>query len=105
MRSGYPDLRIEHSASNTVAYLDPKLFEDSSRSSSLRTFYYEPKTTTSKIQEDAIHYLLGFSHDGQDGAWAFGDWELVDLSQLEVRLKTEFQASNRDLYPAAEPER
>lgn len=99
-RSGYPDLRVEHSATGTVAYLDPKLFETSSRESSLRTFYYEPKAGASKVREDAIHFLLGFAHDGNDGAWTFTGWELVDLSGLEVRLKAEFQASNRELYPA-----
>jgi hypothetical protein len=98
-RSGYPDLRIAHPASGTVAYLDPKLFEETSRASSLRTFYYEPKVRSSKIGEDACHFLLGISHDGNDGAWTFLGAELVDLSGLKVRLKAEFQASNRDIYP------
>jgi len=98
-RTGYPDLRIEHPGSGTVAYLDPKLFEEGSRGSSLRTFYYEPRIRSSKIREDACHLLLGFPHDGNDGAWTFGPPVLVDLSSLQVRLKAEFQASNRDLYP------
>jgi len=97
-RSGYPDLRIEHTPSNTVFYLDPKLYEQKSRSSSLRTFYYEPRTRTMKIQDNAIHLLLGISHDGKDGDWTFTNWELVDLSTCKVRLKAEFQASNKDLY-------
>lgn len=103
-RSGYPDLRIEHEPSGTVVYLDPKVFAATNRASTLRTFYYEPKQKSSKINEDAVHYLLGFAHDGQEGAWSFTGWDLVDLSNLEVRLKAEFQASNRDLYPAAAPE-
>ena len=98
-RSGYPDLRIEHLPTRTVAYLDPKLFEESSRSSSLRTFYYEPKEHSSKVNEDATHFLLGFAHDGKDRVWTFTGWDLVDLSTLQVRLKAEFQAANRDLYP------
>ena len=97
-RSGYPDLRIEHTASGTAAYLDPKLFEETSRNSSFRTFYYAPKTRSSKIRENACHFLLGIAHNGQDGNWTFRSGELVDLSQLQVRLKAEFQASNRDLY-------
>ncbi|MGJ8657169.1 MAG: hypothetical protein ACSHX6_12020 [Akkermansiaceae bacterium] len=97
-RSGYPDMRIEHTPSKTVFYLDPKLYENKSRSSSLRTFYYEPKTRTMKIQDDAVHLLLGISHDGVDGDWTFLNWELVDLSKFKVRLKAEFQASNKDLY-------
>lgn len=97
-RSGYPDIQIEHIATKTIFYLDPKLFENKSRASSLRTFYFEPKTRTMKIHHDAIHLLLGISHDGKDGDWTFLKWELVDLSKFKVRLKAEFQASNKDLY-------
>ena len=97
-RVGYPDLRIEHVESGTIVYLDPKLFEESSRDSSLRTFYYTPRAESSKVQDDACHLLLGISHDGADGQWTFTGWELIDLSKLRIKLKAEFQASNRDLY-------
>ncbi len=97
-RTGYPDLRIEHIASGQVVYLDPKLFEASSRQSSLRSFYYSPRPESSKVVDDASHLLLGISHDGVDGNWTFTGWEVIDLARLQVRLKAEFQASNRDLY-------
>ncbi len=100
-RSGYPDLRIKHLASGSIFYLDPKLYEQKSKASSLRTFYFEPKTRTMKIQDDAVHLLLGVSHDGVDGNWTFGSWNLVDLSKLKVRLKVEFQTSNKTLYRKA----
>ena len=72
--------------------------EQDSWSSTLRTFYFAPRTETLKITDDAVHLLAGISHDGKDGAWTFGQWKLVDLSTLQVRLKAEFQASNADLY-------
>lgn len=97
-RSGYPDLRITDEATGDVYYLDPKLMERGSAASSLRTFYFEPKDNTLKITEDATHLLLGIEHDGKDGEWEFLGYQLVDLSELKVRLKAEFQASNRDLY-------
>lgn len=97
-RSGYPDLRITDEATGDVYYLDPKLMERGSSSSSLRTFYFEPKDNTLKITEDATHLLLGIEHDGNAGKWEFLGYQLVDLSGLKVRLKAEFQASNRDLY-------
>ncbi len=97
-RSGYPDLLITHKPSGTKIYLDPKLYEKKSRQSSFRTFYFEPRERTLKITEDAVHLLVGIAHDGDDGNWKFTSWELVDLSHLQVRLKAEFQASNRDLY-------
>ncbi|MES2476102.1 MAG: hypothetical protein V4640_09990 [Verrucomicrobiota bacterium] len=97
-RSGYPDLRITDNASGTVFYLDPKLVAAGSETSSFRSFYFEPKDATLKITDDAVHLLVGISHDGKDGAWTFTRWRLVDLSTLRVRLKAEFQASNGDLY-------
>jgi hypothetical protein len=97
-RSGYPDLRLFDKATRRVVYLDPKLFERGSRGSSFRTFYFEPKRETNKILDDAHHLIVGFEHDGRTGEWKFMDWELVDLAEFRVKLKAEFQASNRDLY-------
>ena len=98
-RLGYPDLRLVDLGSGRVVYLDPKLFQAKSRNSSLRTFYFTPKVETNKILDDAHHLLVGFSHEGKvDGAWKFTGWELVDLSGFKVRLKAEFQGSNRDIY-------
>jgi len=97
-RFGYPDLRVEHLPTQTVAYLDPKLFQHDSQQSSLRTFYYEAASENSKVTEDALHLLLGFPHDGNNGRWKFGKAQLVDLSGLNLKLKVEFSASNKDLY-------
>ena len=97
-RSGYPDLRIVHEPSGTVAYLDPKLVEQGSWESTLRTFYFEPKAGSLKINDDAIHLLAGIPHDGKDGQWTFGESKVIDLSRIRLRLKPEFQASNADLY-------
>jgi hypothetical protein len=97
-RSGYPDIRLELE-DGRVVYLDPKLYARNSRDSSLRTFYYEPKTTTAKVHDDAIHLLVGVAHNsGEGGSIRFEKWDLVDISRIRVRLKAEFQASNRDLY-------
>lgn len=98
-RSGYPDLKITDKETGIVAYLDPKLVEAKSIGSTLRTFYYEPKHETLKINDNAIHLLCGIEHDGVEGAWTFQKFHLIDLSSLRVRLKAEFQASNADLYP------
>lgn len=97
-RSGYPDLRLVDKKSGRVLYLDPKLYEHGSRASSLRTFYFEPKRETNKILDDAHHLIVGIEHDGKAGVWKFLNWELVDLANFRVKLKAEFQASNRDLY-------
>ncbi|MFZ4775769.1 MAG: hypothetical protein ACOYM3_10415 [Terrimicrobiaceae bacterium] len=97
-RSGYPDLRLVME-NGGVVFLDPKLYEDGSANSTLRTFYYEPKTTTNKVHEDARHMLVAIRHNGKTGAdLRLLGWELVDVSRIRVRLKAEFQASNHDMY-------
>ncbi|MCC5807518.1 MAG: hypothetical protein JJU00_14440 [Opitutales bacterium] len=98
-RAGYPDLRLEHLASGKIYYVDPKLHRKGSERSGFRTFYFEPRTRTNKILEDAAHIIVGVSHTGREGdAWTFAKWNLIDLHEFEVRLKAEFQASNRDIY-------
>src|SRR5437773_7054657 len=119
-RSGYPDLRIVDLESKRVFYLDPKLYAAGSRDSSFRTFYFEPKKATNKVHDDAVHFIVGFQHEsrnvpaslsrdasesrtaterhGYSPVWRFTRWDLVDLSRFEVKLKAEFQGSNRDMY-------
>ena len=98
-RSGYPDLRLLDEATKRVYYLDPKLYASGSRDSSFRSFYFEPKVATNKVREDAVHLILGFEHEGRKaGHWHFSRWNIVDLANFKVRLKAEFQGSNRDMY-------
>ena len=104
-RSGYPDLRIVDLPSQRIFYLDAKLYAAGSRDSSFRTFYFEPKKATKKVRDDAVHFIVGFEHEPREGGprspsamWKFTRWDLVDLSQFKVKLKAEFQASNRDMY-------
>ena len=122
-RSGYPDLRVTDLESKRVFYLDPKLYAAGSRDSSFRTFYFEPKKSTNKVRDDAVHFVVGFEHQppprfGSASApretasgspieggsaspktiWKFTRWDLVDLSRFTVKLKAEFQGSNRDMY-------
>ena len=99
-RFGYPDLRIADVESKRVFYLDPKLYAAGSRDSSFRAFYFEPKKATNKVREDAVYLVVGFEHQSreQNGQWKFTRWDVVDLSRLTVKLKAEFQGSNRDMY-------
>lgn len=98
-RSGYPDLRLVDDETKRVFYLDPKLYAAGSRESSFRTFYFEPRQATNKVRDNAVHFVIGFEHEpGKDGHWKFTRWDLVDLAHFQVKLKAEFQGSNRDLY-------
>ncbi len=98
-RSGYPDIRLADKTSGRIVYLDPKLYAASSRSSSLRTFYFTPRKDTNKVNDDAHHLIVGIAHNGGSaGQRKFISWELIDLAHFRVRLKAEFQASNKDMY-------
>ena len=92
-RSGYPYLRIVDLASKRVFYLDPKLYVAGSRDSSFLAFYFEPKTDTNKVRDDAVHVGVGIEHEPREknGAWKFTHWALADLAQFKVKLKAEFQ--------------
>ena len=52
------------------------------------------------MREDAVHFIVGFEHakPAVDRNWKFTRWDLVDLSHFQVKLKAEFQGSNRDMY-------
>jgi hypothetical protein len=47
-----------------------------------------------------VHLVVGFEHQPREkvGIWKFTRWDLVDLVQFKVRLKAEFQGSNREMY-------
>ena len=65
-RSGYPDLRLVHQPTDSVFYLDPKLVEQGSWDSTFRSFYFEPKKKSLKINDDAVHLIVGI---GAGRAW------------------------------------
>ena len=99
LRSGYPDLRLVDKATGRVFYLDPKLFAQGSKASALRTFYFEPKRATNKVNDDARHLIIGIEHDRDaEGVVRFTRWELIDLANFRVKLKAEFEGSNADMY-------
>ena len=99
-RAGYPDLRLKHLASGRVYFLDPKLYRSDSERSQFRSFYFEPKSTTSKINEAGVHLVLGIEHFGKDeqSRWTLGGLKIVDVAGLPVRQKLEYHAGNRSLY-------
>jgi len=98
LRSGYPDLRLVDKASGRVVYLDPKLYAKGSETSTFRTFYFEPRGATNKVNDDAMHFIVGIEHQKVAGGWKFEHWRLADLSHFRVHLKAEFEGSNADMY-------
>jgi len=98
-RSGYPDLRLVDQATGRIFYLDPKLYAKGGKASTFRTFYFEPKRATNKVNDDARHLIIGIEHEkAPDGSVRFMRWELIDLANFRVKLKAEFEGSNADMY-------
>lgn len=89
--AGYPDILIERNGKNF--YIEVKLSEVNQLDSSLRTFYYEP-VKVAKVRRDAVHVMVGFVHERKKVV----GFKIVDLSKINVTLKNEFNANNREIY-------
>jgi len=95
--AGYPDLWVE--GPGFGAYLELKTFSAHTKASSQRTFYVSPSDDF-KVTRDAYHLLLGFStRKVAEDEYVLEDFYWVDLYHLNCRVKIEFNASNKDLYP------
>ena len=91
-KTGYPD--IEVSQADRITYLEMKT-SSVKEQSGFRYFYY---TNVGKIKSVARHLLLDISVTQENPRyWKIDNWALSDLSSLNVRLKTEFNASKTDL--------
>ena len=82
---GYPDGIIVDQRRDLVAYFDVKIFQEKTRKSTLRSFYYQP-TNQSKISHDAPHFLVGFVvdslGDNNRSPFIIKDYEIVDIYDL-----------------------
>lgn len=96
--TGYPDIEI---TGEPHCYLELKTYSATARRSSQRTFYYSPSNTP-KVTQDALHLLLAFQLEKEvrDSKTIFfpSRWELISLENLHVKMKLEFNQSNRGLY-------
>ena len=85
----YPD--IEVSQADRITYLEMKTSSVKEQSG----FRY---TNVDKIKSVARHLLLDIPVTQENPRyWKIDNWVLSDLSSLNVRLKTEFNASQTDL--------
>ena len=89
--AGYPDILIERKNKNF--YIEVKLAEIKQLDSSLRAFYYQP-VKLAKVRRDAVHIMVGFVHRRKKVV----GFKIVDLSKIDVSLKNEFNANNREIY-------
>ena len=86
--SGYPDFELKQ-GQNRISYLEIKCTADpKSEESTFRAFYY---SSGKKIQADGRHLLVKVQMEEEANKyWKVISWELRDLSNLQIQLKTEF---------------
>jgi len=89
--AGYPNILIERGGKSY--YIEVKLAEENQLNSSFRTFYYEP-VTLAKVKKNACHIVISFIHKKR----SLTGFKIVDASKIKVNLKSEFNASNKELY-------
>jgi len=94
VNKGYPDMEVDDQYGRKT-YLESKA--TSKRwDDTFRSFYY---STGKKITTDARHLLIGWKiEEENDKYWKVLDWKIVDLYYLKLGLKSEFNASNKDVY-------
>jgi hypothetical protein len=92
--SGYPDMDLIDKYGRKT-YLESKA-TSKNWDDTFRAFYY---TTGKKITSDARHLLIGWKvEEERDKYWKLIDWKLIDLYYLKIKLKSEFNATNKDIY-------
>jgi len=101
---GYPDGIIQVKGVNI--YFDVKIYQEKTKNTTLRSFYYQP-TNQSKIHYDAPHFLIGFEVESLGGSnrspFKVIGFKLVDVYDMMVLFKAEFNTSNRFIYRLNEP--
>ena len=91
---GYPDMKVDDCYGRKT-YLESKA-TSKQWDDTFRSFYY---STGKKITTDARHLLIGWKiEEENDKYWKVIDWKIVDLYHLKLGLKSEFNASNKDIY-------
>lgn len=98
---GYPDLEFIDEFGQ-INYLECKTYNKNNISTSFRSFYLSPSKNF-KITKNAHHFGISFEiitkrKSDENNIYNAIDWKILDLSQLKLDLKYEFNASNKKLY-------
>ena len=95
--SGYPDLYVGYKAKKIYIELKTSA-QKKKKDTHHRLFYF---TSGKKVTCDAHHLLLQVQiEEEKDKYWRVVSWQLRDLYNLSVMLKTEWNANNADFEAA-----
>lgn len=96
---GYPDIDLD--ANGEHIYIECKIYQTKTINSSLRTFYFKV-SYKSGVKHTCPHILIGFEVKSLGGKnkspFVVNSFKIVDLYELKVNLKPEFNASNPMVY-------
>lgn len=97
--AGYPDRFLK--AGDHYMYVEIKTFQEKTEDSSLRSFYYKP-SEQNKVTLSCPHLLIGAEVESLGGEnkspFVIKRFKIMDLYNLKVDLKPEFNASNPMIY-------
>lgn len=92
--SGYPDFEIRQD--NRTTYLEIKTTGNIKKSKTHHRMFYI--SSGKKVKTDARHLLLQIQmEEERDKYWKVISWELRDITELKLGLKTEFNANFQDI--------
>ncbi len=99
--TGYPDLEFIDEF-NRHHYLECKTYNIANINTTQRSFYLSPSNNF-KITKDAHHFGISFeiyveSSIKNNHLYKIKSWKILDLGQLNLSVKYEFNASNKNLY-------
>lgn len=94
--SGYPDIVFIDDKKELI-YLECKTYSKNNTKDTFRSFYLSA-TKSGKITKNAPHLLIVFEIEKGKKYYSANSWKLLTLEDLNVKLKIEFNASNKDLY-------
>jgi len=97
--TGYPDIMFNYKGKDN--YLECKTFNEKDLTSSLRTFYLSPSDDF-KITKDAHHFLVSFEMEKRkDNKFYVKGFKILTLEKINVDVKNEFNANNKELYKSS----
>jgi len=99
--SGYPDIVVEFN--NKTIYAETKTYQEKTKESTLRTFYFKPTEKEKfKVNRSCPHILIGFEVESKGeknrSPFIVKGFRIVDLYSLKVNFKPEFNANNPMIY-------
>ena len=99
---GYPDIYFKDKYHRHV-YLECKTYNKANINTTQRAFYFSPAAEgQSKVIYDAHHLIMSFEvkQIQRKGRRCYIPiaWKLVSIYSMNVSVKHEFNASNRDIY-------